>query len=217
MQPREPGVILMASGSANPPVTRTPDKRGESPDCSPRKTDEIQSPQPHSPVWICQCPQSKAHFPAHWSSLPLIYTTLYAASSDPALPWPPAPFHDPFHTSKCLYGLGAFPKGSPHPLNVAPKDAVFPVVFSVTLFLFSHPMLLRPKGGAGILWGPQTACRTVRPSGYPTLIHCWTHQPLASGSCPFLENDPTTAASSWSTLTSGGHPLQHPNLSSPLP
>lgn len=131
---------------------------------------------------------------------------LYAASSDPALPWPPAPFHDPFHTSKCLYGLGAFPKGSPHPLNVAPKDAVFPVVFSVTLFLFSHPMLLRPEGGVGILWGPQTACRTVRPSGYTTLIHCWTHHPLASGSCPFLENDPTTAASSWSTLTSGATP-----------
>ena len=92
MQPREPGVIPMASRPANPPVTRTPDKRDESPDCSPRKTDEIQFPQPHSPVRICQCPQSKSHFPAHWSSLPLISTMLCAASSDPALPWPPAPF-----------------------------------------------------------------------------------------------------------------------------
>ena len=137
---------------------------------SPRRTEEIQTPQPHSPLWICQHPQSKSHFSARRSVLSALdLNAPLCRFLTQTTPPPPAPFHEPFHTSECLSGLSAFSKGSPTCYTLHPRTLLLWSLFSDSVSLLSSPV---PRA------------QRWEPCGCPTLIHSWLHHPLQVRSIP---------------------------------
>ena len=156
MQPREPRVIPRASGPPTPWSHSTPEKQDESPGCSPRGTHRSSPPSLTVLFRSVSAHRGSPTFLPIKPSLSLIHNTPSRPLTQPS----PGPLHQPFHISKCLPGLSTSPERRPHPLQWHPKRLLSPQS-SQLLILFSCPVFLRSKGGVGILWGPETACRTA--------------------------------------------------------
>ena len=167
---------------------------------SPRRTEEIQTPQPHSPLWICQHPQSKSHFSARRSVLSALdLNAPLCRFLTQTTPPPRPPFTSPSTPASVSLASVPFLRGPP-PATHCTQGPCFSGVFSVTLFLFSHLLFLGHKGGSPVAVPPSSI------AGF--IIH--------SRSGPFLEDDSSIPASPWLTLTSGGGTPSSTPISQPL-